>query len=116
MAIRQGRKTQSSFVGGKALRAQIDIWQEGHADSIRTECGLDTMSDVNLAVIELLHDVHEITLDSVRSGGGRAKFTREGTLKVLQNDEVVCIPALVATASQLPHPVKCCLACPVWIA
>ena len=28
--------------GGQALRAQIDVWQDGHADSLRTECGLDT--------------------------------------------------------------------------
>ncbi len=99
MAFRKAKKPRSSFVGGQALRAQIDVWQDGHADSLRTECGLDTMSDVNLAIIELLHDVHDVLADAVRSGAGTSEFTREGTLKILQNGEVVCIPALVATAS-----------------
>ncbi len=61
------------------------------------------MSDVNLAIIELLHDVHDVLADAVRSGAGTSELTREGMLKILQNGEVVCIPALVATASQLPR-------------
>ena len=44
-------KAESSFIGGKALRAKLDVWQDGHADSIRVECGLDTMSDVNLSLL-----------------------------------------------------------------
>ena len=64
MAFRKANKPGSSFFGGQALRAQIDVWQDGHADSFRTECGLDTMSDVNLALIELLHDVHDVSMDN----------------------------------------------------
>ena len=65
-------KAESSFVGGKALRAKLDVWQDGHADSIRVICGLDTMSDVNLSLIELLHDVHEIIRDDVRGCAGKS--------------------------------------------
>ncbi len=70
------------------------------------------MSDVNLAIIELLHDVHEIAGDNVRSGGGQSKFVREGMLEVLQNNEVVCIPALVATPAQLPRSCEVLLGVP----
>ncbi len=41
------KKPGSSFVGGKALRAEISVWQDGHAEALRVTCGLDTMSDVN---------------------------------------------------------------------
>jgi hypothetical protein len=112
MAFRKAKKPGSSFFDGQALRAQIDVWQDGHADSFRTECGLDTMSDVNLALIELLHDVHDVSMDEVRSGAGKSEFTREGTLKVLQNGEVVSTPALVATTSQLPRSCEVLLGIP----
>ncbi len=48
---RQAIKPLSSFVGGKALHARLDVWQDGHTDSLRVEWGLNTMSDVNMAVI-----------------------------------------------------------------
>jgi hypothetical protein len=103
MAVRRPAKPDSSFVGGKALRAQIEVWQDGHADSTRTECGLDTMSDVNLALAELLHDVHDIIIDRVNGCAGRTAFAREGTLKVLHEGEVHSLPALAAPSSQLPR-------------
>jgi hypothetical protein len=96
-------KPDSSFVGGRALRAEIHVWQDGHADALRTVCGLDTMSDVNMALVELLHEVHEIATDDVRGCSGETAFTHEGILKVLQEGEVICVPALVARASQLPR-------------
>ncbi len=95
-------KPRSSFVGGKALRAELEIWQDGCADSLRIECALDTMSDVNLARIELLHDVHEVHSDRVKSSAGKTTFTKEGVLKVLYQGEVLCVPALVTTTGQLP--------------
>jgi hypothetical protein len=103
MTFRRPTKPDSSFVGGKALRAQVDVWQDGHAHSTWTECGLDTMSDVNLAVAELLHDVHDIVIDRVNGCAGRTTFAREGTLKILHEGEVRTLPALVATPSQLPR-------------
>jgi hypothetical protein len=65
MLVRRGTKPTSSFVGGRALRAKMDIWQDGHTDALRTECGLDTMSDVNMAVPEILHEIHDIFADDV---------------------------------------------------
>ncbi len=103
MLLRRGTKPASSFVGGKALRAKIDIWQDGHADALRTECGLDTMSDVNMAVPELLHEIHDISGDDVNGCAGSTAFTREGTLKVLCDGEIMHMPALVATRQQLPR-------------
>jgi hypothetical protein len=103
MMYRSPSRPDSSFVGGKALRAQIDVWQDGHADSTRVECGLDTMSDVNMAVVELLHEVHDIIVDAVVGCAGRTAFSREGTLKILHEGEVHSLPALVASPSQLPR-------------
>jgi hypothetical protein len=112
MAFRRRSKPESSFIGGKALRAQLDVWQDGHADCLRVECGLDTMSDVNLAVIELLHDVHDIVLDDVRNSSGQTSFAKEGTLKVLYEGDVLSLPALVAATSQLPRSCSVLLGIP----
>jgi hypothetical protein len=87
MVVRKTSKPDSSFVGGQALRALIDVWQDGHADSLRLECGLDTMSDVNLTVAELLHEVHDFVVDRVDGCAGRVSFAREGTLKILYEGE-----------------------------
>jgi hypothetical protein len=103
MAFSRSPKPPSSFVGGKALRARLDVWQDGHADSLRVECGLDTMSDVNMAVAEFLHEIHDIRIDGVSSTAGQTTFAKEGTLKVLYEGQVVCLPALVASSSQLPR-------------
>jgi hypothetical protein len=61
------------------------------------------MSDVNFAVPEQLHDLHDIVVDNVDSCGWRATFAREGTLKVLCEGEVVTLPALAAFTSHLPR-------------
>jgi hypothetical protein len=55
-----------------ALRAEINVRQDGHADALRTVCGLDTMSDVNLALAELLHDVHEMARPPTKEDSGLA--------------------------------------------
>ncbi len=90
----------------------MDVWQDGHEDSLRIDCALDTMSDVNLALVELLHDVHDIVDDDVRGSAGLTTFAREGTLKVLHEGEVLCLPALVATAAQLPRSCDALLGVP----
>ncbi len=112
MTFRRSSKPESSFIGDKALRAQLDVWQDGHTDCLRVECGLDTMSDVNLAVAELLHDVHDIVLDDVWSSSGKTSFAKEGTLKVLSEGDVLSLPALVATTSQLPRSCSVLLGVP----
>jgi hypothetical protein len=100
MALRREAKPGSSFVGGKALRAKVDVW---HADALRMECGLDTMSDVNLSLPEFLHDLHDIVADDVRGCAGQTSSVKEGTLKLLHQGEVMCLPALGATREQLPR-------------
>jgi hypothetical protein len=59
MVFRRSPKPASSFVGGTGVRARVDVWQDGHENALRIDCALDTMSDVNLALLELLHDVHD---------------------------------------------------------
>jgi hypothetical protein len=112
MAFRRLQKPASSFMGGNALRAQVDVWQDGHYDALRVDCGLDTMSDVNMALVALLHDVHDIVVDNVRSSSGHTEFAREGTLKLLYEGEVVSVPALVAVQFQLPRSCDVCLGMP----
>ncbi len=112
MVFRRSIKPPSSFIGGKALRAQVDVWQDGHEDALRVDCRLDTMSDVNLALAVLLHDIHDIIVDDVRGSVGKTTFAKEGTLKLLYEGEVVSLPALVAVPSQLPRSCDVCLGIP----
>jgi hypothetical protein len=100
----------TSFVSGTGLRALADVYQDGHQQTTSVVCGLDSMSDVTMALAEFLHDVHDIETESLSTTGSSATFNREGTLKLLVNAEIVEIPSLVATAAQLPnlrHPVGC---------
>jgi hypothetical protein len=102
MSFRSSCSPETSFSGGKALRATIDVWEDGHADSLRVECGLDTCSDVNLALPELLHDLTPIQYARVANCGSATNtFSREGTLKVLVDGEVRAIRTLEATPSHL---------------
>jgi hypothetical protein len=112
ITVRRGAKPASSFVGGKALCAKMDVWQDGHVDALRTECGLNIMSDVNLAIADLLHDIRDIACDDVNGCAGSTAFTREGTLKVLYDGEVVHVPALVSTPQQLPRSCNVLLGVP----
>ena len=112
MAFRRAIKPGSSFIGGKALRAKVDVWQDGHADALRVECGLDTMSDVNLSLPEFLHGLHDIVADDVRGCAGQTSFAKEGTLKLLYEGEVICLPALAATREQLPRSCEISLGIP----
>ncbi len=53
------RMQTSSFVGGKALRALIDVL-DGSRENLQVLGGLDSGSDVNLSLRTLLHDVRPI--------------------------------------------------------
>jgi hypothetical protein len=112
MAVRHSRKPESSFVGGKALRAKIDVWQDSHVDSLRVECGLDICSDVNLALPELLLDLRSIQRAEVGNCGSSTAFSREGTLKVLVDGAVPTTRALAATLAQLPRSCEVLLGIP----
>jgi hypothetical protein len=95
------RMQTSSFVGGKALRAWIDL-SDGGSEDLQIFCGLDSGADVNLALRPLLHDVRPIEQGEVFNCGESTSFTEEGTLQVSVNGETVGIPALAATKAQLP--------------
>ncbi len=47
-------RPSSSFVGGKALRAELEIWQDGCADSLRIECALALFSFSGVFLSKLL--------------------------------------------------------------
>ncbi len=55
----------SSFVSGSALRAIADVYQDGHQRTTCVECGLDSMSDITMALVEFVHDVHDIQTEDV---------------------------------------------------
>ena len=93
----------SSFVPGQALKATASVLPFGHHDVCDIVVGIDTLSDVNLAVRDLLSDVHAIDLDLVRGTSGMTPFAEEGTLFVWHEGIVIPIPALVARESHLPR-------------
>ena len=70
------------------------------------------MSDVNLAVRDLLSDVRNINLDCVRGTSGTTPFQEEGILYVWQEGIVTSIPALVALESHLPRDCHALLGVP----
>jgi hypothetical protein len=71
------------------------------------------MSDVNLALLELLHDVHDIVVDDVSDGiGGPDDFRQGRHAQGPPRRRVLCLPALVATASQLPRSCDALLGVP----
>jgi hypothetical protein len=99
----KSKPLSSSFVGGTALRARVEVWHDGHTQTTAVDCGLDSMSDVTMATVDLLHDVHDILPEDVSTSGSSARFSREGTLKLLVNGKVVSVPSLVAEEGHLPH-------------
>jgi hypothetical protein len=100
-AKRNGQMQVSSFVGGKALRAWIDVL-DGSSEDLQVFCGLDSGADVNLALCSLLHDVRPIENGELFNCGESTSFVEEGTLQVSVNGEIIAVPALAATKAQLP--------------
>ena len=93
-----------SFHGGRALRAVLNVLQEGETQTYEHLCCLDSGSDVNLANRYLLHDVRKISSEAtLKNVGDEVSFDEEGILKVLVSGSIRCIPALVATKAQRPH-------------
>jgi hypothetical protein len=92
-----------SFVSGVALRAKADVYQDGHQHTTSVVCGLDSMSDVTMALAEYLHNVHDIEAEDISTSGSYLALDQEGTLKILVNAEIIEIPSLVCGESQLPR-------------
>ncbi len=99
---KQCRMQVSSFAGGKALRALVDVVHEGCPDTLQVLCCLDSGADINLASRSLLHDVHSIVDGDVTNCGDETVFLEEGMLHVSAGRGLVSVPALVASAKQLP--------------
>ena len=92
----------SAFAGGVALKAIVQVMPAGNPDTVPISAGIDTLSDVSLALRELLSDIHPIVPDRVRSSGCVTEFAEEGFLDIYHDDQVSRVPALVAQASSLP--------------
>jgi hypothetical protein len=92
----------SSFVGGTALRATIDILPEGLQVPLNVSAGIDTQSDVSLATRDLPSDIHAISPDDVHGVGHTVSFIEMGLLDLLSEGKMTRVPALVARADKLP--------------
>jgi hypothetical protein len=93
----------SSFTGGNTLKVLAEVY---HPESGTQEAkvALDTMPDVTTCLRDFLSDIHPILPDTVSGCGGLANFTEEGTLTIYSpsQKQTISLPALVATAYQLP--------------
>ena len=102
----------SSFVPEHALKASALILPRGHHVPIEIMTGVDTLSDINLALKDLLSDVHPIIPDKVRGTSTPTSFDEEGLLSVFIDGKVVNVPALVASIDNLPHNCQALLGFP----
>ncbi len=93
----------SSFAGGNTLKvtAQTPHPQTG---AVEATIALDTQSDVTTCLRKYLSDVHQIAPDTVSGCGGSTSFNEEGRLQIFSEaqQQMVSVPALVASAHQLP--------------
>jgi hypothetical protein len=92
----------SSFIAGRAMRATVQVLQEGEATSHDYLCCLDSASDVNLASRHLLHGVRRIEQEAISNCRDETEFVEEGILCLLVSGSVRGVPALVASEAQLP--------------
>jgi hypothetical protein len=106
------KSSKTSFSAGRALRAVVRIVQEGETTTREHICCLDSGSDVNLARRYLLHDVHRIDSETIAISSEEVQFEEEGTLFLLTAGQVKGVPALVATAAQLPYECEVLLGVP----
>jgi hypothetical protein len=75
----------SAFTGGRALRAKATVLPEGCTEPVEICVGVDTMSDVNLALRHLLSDVSPVIPDDVRGTGSVMTFDEQGFLDVFRD-------------------------------
>jgi hypothetical protein len=102
----------SSFVGGTAMKATIEVIPEGHQTPFTISTGVDTLSDVSLAARSVLSNVHPVSPDQVQGSGGVSVFQEEGLLDIFADGNLTRIPALVATPAQLPSGTQALLGMP----
>jgi hypothetical protein len=104
--------SKTSFAAGRALRAVVRVVQEGETTTREHICCLDSGSDVNLSRRYLLHDVRRIDTETISISSQEVQFEEEGTLFLLVAGQVKGVPALVATAAQLPYECEVLLGVP----
>jgi len=102
----------SSFVGGAAMKATIEVIPMGHQTPITISTGVDTLSNVSLATRAVLSNVHPVSPDQVQGSGGVSVFQEEGLLDIFADGNLTRIPALVASPSQLPSGTQALLGMP----
>jgi hypothetical protein len=103
---------QTSFVGGRAMRAVVRVVQQGETTTREHICCLDAGSDVNLASRYLLHDVRRVDIEPICTSSEEIRFEEEGTLFLLVAGAVKGVPALEATPDQLPYQCEVLLGVP----
>ena len=86
----------SSFTPGHALKAMATVLPYGHHHTVEVMVGVDTLSDVNLCVRDLLSNVHLIRTDVVRGNSSLSPFDEEGTLYVISDGTIISVPALIS--------------------
>jgi transposase InsO family protein len=104
--------SSSAFTGGKALRAVTSVLPAGYSEPVEICAGVDTMSDVTLALRHLLCDVENVLPDGVRGTGSTTVFAEQGYLDVFEDGRVQRVPAFVATPAQLPSSCEVLLGVP----
>jgi hypothetical protein len=101
-------RVRSAFVGGRALRATAEVVPVPTGKRADDTTGhiipvaVDTYSDVTTAWRELLRDITAVELDPIKCAAGDATFKEQGILWVKVKEQIIKIPALVATIKQLP--------------
>jgi hypothetical protein len=84
------------------LTAEIDVNVSGTFSSTNISVGIDTLSDVNLAQREHLHNIQRINDENVRGTGGVTSFDEIGDLHIHIDGTITKVPAFVASADRLP--------------
>jgi hypothetical protein len=93
---------QSTFAGGRGLTAVVDVNVSGNFSSANIPVGIDTLSDVNLAQREHLHNIQYINDENVRGTGGVTSFDEIGDIHINIDGTITKVPAFVASADRLP--------------
>ena len=107
----------SSFTGGNTVKATAEV-QHPATGSHQVHVALDTQSDVSTCLRHLLTDIRPIIPDVVNGCGGSANFMEEGTLHIFSaaQQQLVALPALVASQHQLPGACAALLGVPALLA
>ena len=77
------------------MRAKATVLPEGYTEPVEICVGVDTMSDVNLALRHLLSDVSPVLPDDVRGTGSMTTFDEQGFLDIFRDGDLQRIPLML---------------------